>query len=127
MLTIKLVGKEPTEGKTKEAPASLRPGFEEAQQVIKMRRNQIKTQGMSQLAENLLNTAEERKRRRKEDFKDTSTRGASPKGAGHRAAGLQPEPGPEACGRRGNLNMIIILTHSNSSTVLQKKRVDGAR
>ena len=123
-----MVGKEPTEGKTEEAPASLRPGFEEAQQVIKTRRNQIKTQGMSQLAENLLNTAEERKkRRRKEDLKDTSTRGASPKGAGHRAAGLQPEPGTEAFGRRGNRNIIIILTHSNSSTVLQKKRVDGAR
>ena len=41
--------------------------------MIKTRRNQIKTQGMSQLAENLLNTAEERKRRRKEDLKDTST------------------------------------------------------
>ena len=57
--------------KTEEAPANLRPGLMEAQQVTptnKIRRNQIKTQGVSQLAESLLNTTEEleRKRRRKE-------------------------------------------------------------
>ena len=59
------------EQKTEEAPANLRPGLMEAQQVTttnKIRRNQIKTQGVSQLAESLLNTTEEleRKRRRKE-------------------------------------------------------------
>ena len=57
--------------KTEEAPANLRPGLMEAQQVTptnKIRQNQIKTQGVSQLAESLLNTTEEleRKRRRKE-------------------------------------------------------------
>ena len=57
--------------KTEEAPANLRPGLMEAQQVTptnKIRRNQIKTQGVSQLAGSLLNTTEEleRNRRRKE-------------------------------------------------------------
>ena len=57
--------------KTEEAPANHRPGLMEAQQVTptnKITRNQIKTQGVSQLAESLLNTTEEleRKRRRKE-------------------------------------------------------------
>ena len=58
------------DNKEEEAPANL-PGLIEAQQVTptdKIRRNQIKTQVVSQPPESSLNTTEEleRKRRRKE-------------------------------------------------------------
>ena len=74
--------------KTEEAPADLRPSLMEAQQVTptnKIRRNQIKTQGVSQLAESLLNTTEEleRKRRRKGDSKKSK----DPKEVGLEEAG----------------------------------------
>ena len=65
--------------------------------MIKITRNQIKTQGVSQLAKSFLKTVEEweRKRGKRGGLKqseDPGLEGASPEGAGTTGVGLQSEP-----------------------------------
>ena len=65
--------------------------------MIKITRNQIKTQGVSQLAKSFLKTVEEWERKRGKrgalkQSEDPGLEGASPEGAGTTGVGLQSEP-----------------------------------